>query len=57
MTDIWLGNLDWAQAQRAGTVEVHGPVALRRALPGWFTLSAFASVPRPDLVTTSPPST
>ncbi len=57
MTDIWLGNVDWAQAQRAGTVEVHGPVALRRALPGWFTLSTFASVPRPDLVTTSRRST
>jgi DNA-binding HxlR family transcriptional regulator len=47
MTDVWLGNLTWAQAQRSGTVEVQGPEALRRALPRWFTLSAFASVPRP----------
>jgi DNA-binding HxlR family transcriptional regulator len=47
MTDIWLGNVTWAQAQRAGSIEVAGPQALRRAVPRWFTLSAFASVPRP----------
>jgi DNA-binding HxlR family transcriptional regulator len=47
MTDIWLGHVTWAQAQRAGTVELQGPQALRRAVPRWFTLSAFASVPRP----------
>ena len=46
MTDVWLGNLTWAQAQRAGTFEVLGPATLRRAVPHWFTLSTFAAVPR-----------
>ena len=33
--------------RRGGTIEVQGPAALRRAVPTWFTLSPFASVPRP----------
>lgn len=47
MTAIWRGDLSWSDALRSGAVQVHGPEALRRALPGWFTLSAFAGVPRP----------
>lgn len=47
MTRIWRGDLAWADALRSGTVDVHGPTALRRALPGWFRLSDFALVPRP----------
>jgi hypothetical protein len=46
---VWRGDLGWPNALRSGAVEVHGPEALRRAMPRWFTLSAFASVPRlPD---------
>ncbi|MFJ9119613.1 winged helix-turn-helix transcriptional regulator [Streptomyces sp. NPDC102394] len=45
---VWRGDLDWSDALRAGSVRVDGPEALRRAAPGWFTLSMFASVPRPD---------
>jgi DNA-binding HxlR family transcriptional regulator len=47
LVGIWLGELTWADAMRAGTVELHGPDALRRAVPRWFTLSPFAAVPRP----------
>jgi hypothetical protein len=45
MIEIWRGDLGWPAALRSREVEVHGPVALRRAVPGWFTLSVFASVP------------
>jgi DNA-binding HxlR family transcriptional regulator len=47
MVRIWRGDLTWRDALRAGAVEVLGPEALRRAVPRWFTLSGFASVPRP----------
>jgi len=48
MTSVWMGNLDWSDAFRSGSLEVQGPEALRRAFPEWFTLSAFAAVPRPE---------
>ncbi|KAB1144745.1 helix-turn-helix transcriptional regulator [Streptomyces luteolifulvus] len=44
---VWRGDLGWSDALRAGSVKVNGPEALRRAAPGWFTLSTFAPVPRP----------
>jgi len=44
---VWRGDLAWVDALRTGAIEVRGPEALRRSLPGWFTLSAFATVPRP----------
>lgn len=47
MVQVWRGDLSWSNALRAGAVEVHGPERLRRAVPHWFTFSAFASVPRP----------
>jgi len=47
MTQIWRGDLSWPESLRAGVLEVHGQEELRRAAPGWFTLSPFASVPRP----------
>lgn len=47
LTEIWLGELSWSDALRAGAVEVQGPEALRRAVPGWFTLSTFAAARRP----------
>lgn len=47
MVRIWRGDTAWLDALRAGTVQVRGPAALRRAVPGWFTLSDFALVPRP----------
>ncbi len=48
MVEIWRGDLSWSDSLRSGAVEVVGPEALRRALPSWLTLSAFAAVPRPD---------
>ncbi|MEU4589207.1 winged helix-turn-helix transcriptional regulator [Micromonospora aurantiaca (nom. illeg.)] len=47
LVQVWMGDLEWAAALRGGAVEVTGPEALRRAAPGWFTLSPFAAVPRP----------
>jgi SCP-2 sterol transfer family len=47
MVNLWRGDLSWSNALRAGAVEVDGPEGLRRAVPGWFTLSSFAAVPRP----------
>ena len=44
---VWRGDRTWAEALRAGQVRVQGPEGARRALPGWFTLSVFAAVPRP----------
>jgi DNA-binding HxlR family transcriptional regulator len=44
---VWRGDLGWPQALRSGEVSLHGPAALRRALPGWFTLSSSARAPRP----------
>jgi len=48
MVEVWRGDVSWPDALRAGAVEVHGPEALRRAVPAWFMLSAFAGVTRPD---------
>jgi DNA-binding HxlR family transcriptional regulator len=47
MTEVWRGDLGWPDALRSGVVQVKGPEALRRAVPRWFKLSAFSSVPRP----------
>jgi DNA-binding HxlR family transcriptional regulator len=47
MVEVWRGDLSWSDALRSRSVEVHGPEVLRRALPGWFRPSPFASVPRP----------
>jgi DNA-binding HxlR family transcriptional regulator len=47
LVELWRGDLDWSGALRTGAVEVHGPEALRRAVPRWFALSPFAAVPRP----------
>lgn len=47
MTQIWRGDLSWSDAMRAGSLVLDGPATLRRTLPHWFTLSPFATVPRP----------
>ena len=47
LTEVWRGDSSWPEALRTGAIEVDGPEALRRALPRWFMLSAFAAVPRP----------
>jgi len=47
LTEIWRGDVGWADALRTGTLTIGGPAPLRRAVPGWFTLSSFAPVARP----------
>ncbi|MBG0566267.1 winged helix-turn-helix transcriptional regulator [Actinoplanes aureus] len=47
LTDVWLGKRTWDAALRAGELRFTGPEKLRRAMPGWFKRSAFASIPRP----------
>jgi DNA-binding HxlR family transcriptional regulator len=48
MVEIWRGDVGWGDAVGRGMLEIDGPEAMRRALPGWFTLSVFAAVPRPS---------
>lgn len=43
---VWRGDISWADAVRANRLQVHGPPALRRQVPGWFKLSHFSSVAR-----------
>jgi DNA-binding HxlR family transcriptional regulator len=50
MTEVWRGDVSWAAALRAATMELDGPAALRRAVSGWFTLPRYASLPRPARV-------
>jgi len=38
------GQLSWAEAVRAGRIELHGPTALVRAFPTWNARSAFAHI-------------
>jgi DNA-binding HxlR family transcriptional regulator len=45
---IWRGELTWAAAVRSGVVDLQGPAQVRRALPNWFSLSAFAGLARAD---------
>lgn len=46
MTRVWRGDSSWSDALRSGHMVVEGPETLRRALPMWFRLPPFASVPR-----------
>lgn len=47
MVEIWRGDIGWAAAINAGSLEISGPSTLRRAVPRWLTLSTFATTPRP----------
>jgi DNA-binding HxlR family transcriptional regulator len=58
LTMFWRGDLSWAQALRSGSIELHGPVRVRRAIPHLLKQSAFAPAPRPARVPiASSPST
>jgi DNA-binding HxlR family transcriptional regulator len=48
LTRVWRGDLRWGDAIRAGELEIEAPQAIRRAFSGWFALSAFAVVARPQ---------
>lgn len=43
---VWRGDIEWADAVKAGRLEVRGVPRLRRQVPQWFHLSYFSSVPR-----------
>jgi len=47
LIQVWRGDITWMHAVGSGAVELQGPSAMRRSLPHWFTLSAFAEIPRP----------
>lgn len=47
LSRIWLGELAWERALRAGAVRITAPAHIRRQVPDWLQLSAFAGVPRP----------
>jgi DNA-binding HxlR family transcriptional regulator len=44
---VWMGEMTFAQAVRAGGVRLDGPRALVQAFPGWLLLSHYADVERP----------
>jgi DNA-binding HxlR family transcriptional regulator len=44
---VWRGDLSWSGVQRSGALAVRAPSRVRAAVPRWFRLSAFATVPRP----------
>ena len=46
LTQIWRGQLTWAQAQRAGDLHVHGPSHVLRNLPRWLPKSTTTVTPR-----------
>jgi DNA-binding HxlR family transcriptional regulator len=50
MVDVWLGDRTWSDTLKTGEVRFEGPESLRRAVPDWFLLSAFAAVPRTGAV-------
>ncbi|KRF17074.1 HxlR family transcriptional regulator [Nocardioides sp. Soil797] len=47
MVELWRGDLQWADALRAGQVAVSGPSAVGRNVPRWLGQMRLASVPRP----------
>ena len=44
MHAVWLGRLEFCEAQRSGFIELVGPRELVTAFPGWLALSPFAHV-------------
>ena len=47
LTEIWRGDRSWASAVGDESMRVLATGEVATALPGWFLLSPFASVPRP----------
>lgn len=46
LVTVWRGDLAWNTAVSDGSLVLEGPREVRRALPHWLKLSAFAHVPR-----------
>lgn len=47
MAELWMGEVAFARAARAGGIRLEGPRALVRAFPSWLQLSTFATVELP----------
>ncbi len=47
LTKVWIGEVSWERALRAGSLRIIAPEEIRRQVPCWLKLSAFANVPRP----------
>ena len=50
LTEVWRGDRTWVSALGDESMRVLASGDVARALPGWFLLSPFASVPRPEVV-------
>ena len=48
LTRVWIGEVAWEQAVRAGSLRTIAAADIRRQVPRWLKLSSFAGVPRPD---------
>ena len=48
LTEVWRGDRTWASAVGDESMRVLATREVARALPGWFVLSPFAAVPRPE---------
>ena len=46
MVAIWMGDLSWESAMRQRSIELSGPVELKRQFPHWFERSPFAGIQR-----------
>lgn len=44
--EVWAGRRDFGRSVAEGLIRLRGPVALRRAFSGWFTLSPLAGAVR-----------
>ena len=53
LTQVWLGDITFADALHAKTIRVTGDRQLARQFPSWLLLSHFAGVTRPDAQTTA----
>jgi DNA-binding HxlR family transcriptional regulator len=47
LTRVWRGDVSWREALHTGGLQLHGSNQVRRTVPRWLKLSAFATVPRP----------
>lgn len=53
LTQIYIGDLDFAEARACGKLQVRGPKALTREMHRWFARSRFADInPRPAMEAT-----
>ena len=44
LAEVWLGDVSFGSAVRAGSIRLEGPRALAAAFPGWLQLSRFAEI-------------